>query len=56
VEAGVHLRKLQLLMGHAHLSTTLLYVHLSQVEIATAGSPLDRLLPTTPPATPPTTL
>jgi integrase/recombinase XerD len=56
VEAGVHLRKLQLLLGHAHLSTTLLYVHLSGAEIAAAGSPLDRLLPTTPPATPPTTL
>jgi site-specific recombinase XerD len=52
VEAGVHLRKLQLLMGHARLSTTLLYVHLSQAEIATAGSPLDRLLPTPPPTTP----
>jgi site-specific recombinase XerD len=55
VEAGVHLRKLQLLLGHAHLSTTLLYVHLSQAEIGTAGSPLDRLLAGTPPATPPTT-
>jgi len=60
VEAGVHLRKLQLLMGHAHLSTTLLYVHLSQAEIGTAGSPLDRLnpptpAPTSPEATPATT-
>jgi integrase/recombinase XerD len=44
LEAGTDLATLQRLLGHNQLSTTLRYVHLSQLHLQRAGSPLDTLL------------
>ena len=43
VEAGVELSAVQRLMGHAHLSTTALYLHVRQERLAQIKSPLDLL-------------
>lgn len=45
VEAGVDLRSVQLLLGHAQLHTTMIYVHLTHARRAALPSPLDRLEP-----------
>ena len=47
LEAGTDLATLQKLLGHNHLSTTLLYVHLGQENLLRTPSPLDSL-PQTP--------
>jgi len=37
------LRKIQLLMGHRSLATTMVYLHVSNTGMANVTSPLDRL-------------
>lgn len=43
LEAGCDLRKIQLLMGHRSLATTMVYLHVSNIGLANVTSPLDRL-------------
>lgn len=43
LEQGTDLRTLQVLLGHAAISSTTRYVHLSTARIASVKSPLDRL-------------
>ena len=44
LEAGCDLRRIQMLMGHRSLATTMVYLHVSKVGLAKITSPLDRLL------------
>jgi integrase/recombinase XerD len=48
LEAGADLHTIQMLMGHADLKTTMVYLHLSQAALNAAPSLLDRLHPPTP--------
>jgi site-specific recombinase XerD len=43
MEAGTDLRTIQLLMGHADLEHTTVYLHLSQRHLHAAANPLDQL-------------
>jgi len=43
IEQGADLRTVQVLLGHASMSSTTRYVHLSTARLATVKSPLDRL-------------
>jgi site-specific recombinase XerD len=43
MEAGTDLRTIQLLMGHAHMEHTTVYLHLSHRHLHTAINPLDQL-------------
>jgi site-specific recombinase XerD len=41
LEAGYDIRKIQVLMGHTNLSTTMIYLHVSRETLAKIQSPLD---------------
>jgi len=41
LEAGFDIRKIQVLMGHSRLSTTMVYLHVSRETLAKVPSPLD---------------
>jgi site-specific recombinase XerD len=43
LEAGTDVRTLQMILGHSHLGTTSLYLHVSTEKIQAATSPLDTL-------------
>ena len=43
LEDGIDIHTIQHLLGHAHLQTTLIYLHVAQVKIKPAHSPLDSL-------------
>jgi site-specific recombinase XerD len=41
LEAGYDIRKIQVLMGHTRLSTTMIYLHVSRETLSKIPSPLD---------------
>jgi len=41
LEAGYDIRRVQLLLGHRYLSTTLIYLHISRRSLSKVSSPLD---------------
>ena len=41
LEAGYDIRKIQVLMGHARLTTTMIYLHVSRETLSKISSPLD---------------
>jgi integrase/recombinase XerD len=43
LDAGADLRLIQVLLGHQHIKTTTVYLHVSQARIAAAPNPLDGL-------------
>jgi site-specific recombinase XerD len=42
LEEGINLKTLQYLMGHSSVQTTMVYLHISEVPLTRAFSPLDR--------------
>ncbi|MHC4133211.1 MAG: tyrosine-type recombinase/integrase [Planctomycetota bacterium] len=47
LEAGYDIRKIQVLMGHTRLTTTMIYLHVSRETLAKIPSPLDLFNPET---------
>jgi integrase/recombinase XerD len=47
LEAGYDIRKIQVLMGHTRLTTTMIYLHVSRETLAKIPSPLDLINPET---------
>jgi integrase len=41
LEAGYDIRRIQVLMGHQRLSTTMIYLHVSRKTLSQIPSPLD---------------
>ncbi len=52
LEAGCDLRRIQFLMGHRSLSTTMVYLHVSNVGLVNITSPLDSIQEVKEPTTP----
>ena len=48
LESGADLRTIQLLLGHAEVRHTVLYLHLSRKHLQAVANPLDALTLTTP--------
>ena len=48
LEAGYDIRRIQVLMGHRHLSTTMIYLHVSKKTLSAIPSPLDLFDPNHP--------
>jgi integrase/recombinase XerD len=44
LEQNVHIRVIQRLMGHANISTTMIYLHVSNITITAVPNPLDLLV------------
>ncbi len=43
LEAGTHIRTIQVLLGHRNLATTALYTHVATATLEATQSPFDRL-------------
>lgn len=43
LEDGVNIVTLKELLGHSHVTTTMIYLHIAQCELIKAHSPLDTL-------------
>jgi site-specific recombinase XerD len=43
LEEGVNIVTVKELLGHAQISTTIIYLHVAQLDIVKAHSPLDTL-------------
>lgn len=41
LEEGINLKTLQYLMGHSSIKTTMIYLHVSDIPLSKAFSPLD---------------
>ena len=52
LEHGVDLRTVQVLLGHASLRSTTLYLHVTTARVQRVTSPLDRLPTSRAPSTP----
>ena len=45
LEQGVNLLSIQKLLGHAHIETTMVYLHVAQLDYQKVKNPLDLLYP-----------
>jgi len=43
LDAGIDIRKIQVLLGHSNIATTMIYTHISQEQIRSIKNPLDSL-------------
>jgi site-specific recombinase XerD len=45
LEEGVNIVTIKELLGHVHITTTMIYLHVAQIQPGAAHSPLDTLYP-----------